>query len=417
MARLIHICPRYRPARGGVETVFERLCEHFAGMGHEVEVWTTDALTVRGLTVGGEPLAEPATEVLRGVRVRRFPARRWPAQRVVRTVAHLLPAGRQWHANTLRWTPWVPALDRACAVESRAVDVVHAAGLPYSSLLLAGERLASRTRARLVMSPFTHVAAAGAGAALMRRAYLSPFNLRILAAANIVVAQTDDERETLVQAGLKRDAVQVIGLGVDVERVSGGDRAAQRRRWGVPDDVMVIGHLANKSRDKGTLDLLEAMPAVWARHPDVRVVLAGTSMPSYMAHVARRPLDLRVIDLGPLGDDAHRDFLAAIDVFALPSYVESFGLAALEAAAAGAAVVVYAHGGPAAIWHDEVDGRLVPAGDIAALGTTLAALCADGPTRQRLAVAGGALAAAFTWNRVLLRAGEAYGLERAQVVN
>lgn len=410
MARLIHICPRYWPARGGVESVFERLCEHFAGAGHHVDVWTTDALTVRGLTARGEPTATPEVEVVRGVHVRRFRARRWPAQRVLRTVAHMLPAGRPWHANTLRWTPWVPTLDRACASAPVEADVVHAAGLPYSSLLLAGERLARRIGARWLVSPFTHVPAPGPAGRLMRRAYLSPFNIELLARADLVLAQTEAEHAMLVQAGVADAKVQVLGLGVDVARVAGGDRTAQRRRWGIGDHSVVVGHLANKSRDKGTVDLLEAMPAVWARLPEVRVVLAGTSMPSFADHVARQPLDARVIDLGPLGEPALRDFLSAIDVFAMPSVVESFGLAALEAASTGAAVVVYAHGGPAAIWTDGVDARVVATGDVAALSSAIADLCGDPLRRSRLAEGGRRRAHSFTWAQVFARADRAYGL-------
>ncbi len=415
MARLVHITPRYWPARGGLETVFERLCEHFAGEGHDVDVWTTDALTVRGLTRSGEPRERAEFETVRGVRVRRFPARRWPGMRVLRTLAHLAPAGRQWHANTLRWTPWVPSLDRASATETRSVDVVHAAGLPYSSLLLAGERLARRTRARWLVSPFTHVAAPGRAGRLMRRAYLSPFNVRLLASADVVFAQTDAERDVLVRAGIEAARVRILGLGVERLRVVGGDRAGQRSQWGMQPDTVVIGHLANKSRDKGTIDLLEAMPAVWSRHPQVRVVLAGTAMANFSAYVSRHPLDARVLDLGTLGEAGHRDFLAAIDVFAMPSYVESFGLAALEATSAGAAVVAYEHGGPAAIWQNDVDARLVPAGDVDALGGSLAELCGNAALRLRLATAGEALAAGFTWDRVLSRAAEAYGLGHAQV--
>ncbi len=410
MARLIHICPRYRPAIGGVELVFEHLCRHYAAAGHEVEVWTTDALTVRGLTRRGEPTAPASTDVLDGVRVRRFVPRCWPLQRVARTLAHALPGSTRWQATTCRWSPWVPGLDRACDSESGTVDVVHAAALPYSTLLHAATRLARRTGARLLISPFTHVPAPGDAGASMRRAYLSRLNVDLMASADVVCVQTVSEGTRLVAAGVPAARIRLTGVGVDIARVAGGDRDRQRGAWGIGPDAVVIGHLANKSRDKGTPDLLRVMPAVWARHPDVRVVLAGPAMASYGAHVAREPLDPRVTDLGMLGDAGVRDFMAAIDVFALPSRVESFGLAAMEAAATGSAVVAYAHGGPAELWRDGVDARLVPAGDLDALSTALAAVCGDATLRNALASAGAALADAQTWTRVFERAEDAYGI-------
>jgi hypothetical protein len=42
------------PARGGVESFFRRLSEHLASRGDNVEVWTTDASTVRAFTAAGD---------------------------------------------------------------------------------------------------------------------------------------------------------------------------------------------------------------------------------------------------------------------------------------------------------------------------------------------------------------------------
>src|ERR1017187_6020966 len=173
MPRIVHVCPRYLPALGGVETFFVRLSEAAAARGDVVSVWTTDASTVRGFTRTGEPRLAPGPERIHGVEVRRFPIRYWPAQRWTRTAAHLLPFDTRWKCQTLRWTPDVAAMTSEATRFTGHVDLVHAAGLPYSSLLFAGLRLAERTGAKLVMSPFNHVAPPGARGARMRRAYLS----------------------------------------------------------------------------------------------------------------------------------------------------------------------------------------------------------------------------------------------------
>src|SRR5262249_43059228 len=154
--------------------------EDLARRGHRVSVWTTNADTVAAFTArSGDPL-QPSRERIRGVDVHRFPIRHVPAQRYVRLLAHVLPFGMPLQCDTLRWTPWVPALTRAAVHQTEPVDLVHVAGLPYSSILLAGVLLAHQTGAPLVISPFTHVPPPGSLDRSIRRAYLSPLNIELL---------------------------------------------------------------------------------------------------------------------------------------------------------------------------------------------------------------------------------------------
>ena len=209
MASIVHICPRYAPARGGVEAYFSRLSDALVGRGDCVSVWTTDASTVRALTNRPPVRLPPFPDALDGVRLRRFPVRYFPAHRLLRTAAHLLPFGTRWRADTLRWTPLVPTMTKAAATTHERVDLVHVAALPYSSLIFAGVRLAEHTGARLIVSPFTHVPAPGRVGRLMRRAYLSPLNLSLLSRAHRLCAQTASEQRALVEAGLSADRIAV----------------------------------------------------------------------------------------------------------------------------------------------------------------------------------------------------------------
>lgn len=407
MAAIVHICPRYLPARGGVETFFARLSEALAADGHVVTVRTTDAATVRGFTSPREGRLTPSRETMHGVRVCRFPVRYVPAQRYVRTLAHGLPFGTRWNANTLRWTPWVPGLADLDATDRPAL--VHAAGLPYSSLLCAGVELAARARARLVMTPFTHLPPPGPSGSRMHAAYLSRLNLDLLARADRIFVQTDLERRTLAAAGLEPDKLVPVGLGVDPAECVGGDRSAARRQWGIAAESLVVGHLANKSWDKGTLDLLDAAERLWTRGIRFDLLLAGPEMPSFTARWREFALHEHVVNLGVLSPRELRAFYAALDVFALPSYVESFGISPLEAGLNGAAVMAYDHGGPSEIFKDGITARLVPVGNIAALAEAIEQVLTHACERTRLGEAARRLAATYTWDRALARVRHAYG--------
>ena len=408
MARIVHLCPRYAPARGGVESFFTQLSEALAGRGHDVSVWTTDALLVSAFQTPAGTRLPAGPETIGRVTVKRFPVRYVPFQKWTRTAAHPLPFGETWKCNTLRWTPWVPSMTAAAARDAGRVDLVHVAGLPYSSLIHAGVRLAERTGARLVITPFTHVPAPGRAGQAMRRAYLSPLNIGLLQRADVVFTQTALERRLLADAGVPDARLTLVGVGISPNEIDGGRRAYARRSWSIDEGTVVVGHLGNKSWDKGTLDLMSACDRLAKNGVNFRLVLAGPSMPGFEKRLSEMSHRGRVIDLPQLDEQERRDFFAAIDIFALPSYVESFGLSALEAAWCGAAVIAYDHGGPGEILRDGASARLVPVADIEGLVRGLTGLIEDAGLRRRLADGGRQTAMRHTWPEVLDRAIDAY---------
>jgi glycosyltransferase involved in cell wall biosynthesis len=152
----------------------------------------------------------------------------------------------------------------------------------------------------------------------------------------------------------------------------------------VAEGEVVVGHLANNSREKGTVDLLLAAQRAWRRGGRFTVVLAGPEMSNFRRFwTCYRPSD-RVVRLGVLSERQKRDFFAGIDAFALPSRSDSFGLVLLEAWVNGAPSVCYRAGGLAELIRDGEDGLLVDCGDLAALADALLRIAADGPLRRQL---------------------------------
>jgi len=117
----------------------------------------------------------------------------------------------------------------------------------------------------------------------------------------------------------------------------------------------------------------------------------------------------RVVRLGPLTDEQKRDFFAGIDVFALPSRSDSFGLVLLEAWANGVPNVAYRAGGIADVIRHGSDGLLAPCGDVDGLAAALGRLHSDPALRQRLATAGRErLPSDFRWEDKLAQVSDAY---------
>jgi glycosyltransferase-like protein len=141
----------------------------------------------------------------------------------------------------------------------------------------------------------------------------------------------------------------VIGNGVDAQRfavaasadpTATAAREGWRRRLG--PYVLAVGGIEPR---KGTLDLVEAYALLRPQHPDLALVVAGGETlfdyRDYRAAVDTRAAELGVqlTVLGPVDHDELPALVAAAQAFAFPSTKEGFGLAAMEALAAGVPLV------------------------------------------------------------------------------
>ncbi len=186
---------------------------------------------------------------------------------------------------------------------------------------------------------------------------------------------------------LPETPVEVIHNGVEVVRAPRGAeaRVEARRRLGLGDDALVVGHVGSFFPKKDHSTLLAAFARVVARHhADVRLVLVGSGPLEGPArsHVAGLDLAERVIFAGSRSDVV--ELLPALDVFVLSSTVEGLPVALLEAMAAGLPAVVTRVGGIPEAVEDGESGLLVPPHDPAALADAVLSLLADGLLRVRM---------------------------------
>jgi glycosyltransferase-like protein len=136
----------------------------------------------------------------------------------------------------------------------------------------------------------------------------------------------------------------VIPNGVAYERFANTDPTARARWTGqLGRYILTVGGIEPR---KGSLDLLEAYALLNAERPDVRLVVAGgETLFDYRDYRARwearaAELDVHPMILGTVPDSDLPSLVAAAGAFGFPSLKEGFGLAAMEALAAGTPLVV-----------------------------------------------------------------------------
>ena len=406
--RVAHFVQRYPPALGGSEAYFARLSRFLADQGDEVTVFTTTAIDLEAFWTTRGRCARPGADTEDGVRVRRYQLWRLPEHRRVLKALSLVPI-RPWQRLTLSCNPIAWGMWRDARRPERPFDLVHASAFPYGWPLECGFRLARRLGVPFLLTPFVHTGDPSDPRDRTRRAYTQPALMSLTQAAARVFVQTEVERDVLLEHGVSPEKIVLQGLGVDLRNCTGGDRKRARAEWRVRSDEIVIGHLANLSVEKGSVDLLRAALAAWEKGAAFRVVLAGPEMPNFRCYWERYPARGQVIRIGVLTDTQKRDFFSGIDVFALPSRSDSFGLVLLEAWANKVANVGYRAGGIAGLIRDGEDGLLVRCGDIRALARALDHLVVDHGLRRRLGEAGSKrLAREFCWEDKLALVRSAY---------
>lgn len=196
---------------------------------------------------------------------------------------------------------------------------------------------------------------------------------------------------TRAQLGVGHGLVLHDGLAVTSQRA---DRAAARAELGLAADAFVVAILGRISSWKGQDVLIRALadPALG----DAIALVAGDPWRGEehrLTELRRLAASLGVADrvrfAGFRADVAN--VYGSADIIAVPStQPDPLPNSALEAAAAGCCVVAADHGGLPEILSDGATGRLVAAGDPAALAAAIAQLRADPQQRERLGAAAAA---------------------------
>jgi glycosyltransferase involved in cell wall biosynthesis len=382
--RVAHFVQRYPPALGGSEAYFARLSRYLAANGDDVTVFTTTADALDAFWSPGAAVFPAGVSDEDGVEVRRYSlSHRFRGRRWLLKPLSLLPHAT-WKCLTISSNPFAWGMWRN---PDQAFDVVHATAFPYAFPIVCARRLARQLRVPFFLTPFLHLGDPLHPRDRTRRIYTSPSLMSLARSADAVFAQTPSERSALIEHGVAPQRIVLQGLGVDPAECNGGDRQRARKEWGANNEV-VIGHLANNSEEKGTNDLLRAAAILATNGLPIRIVLAGPHMPSFDRFWRGYACPQIVTRLGPLTRSQKRDFFAGIDVFALPSRSDSFGLVLLEAWVNGLPNVAYRAGGIADVVRDGQDGILAPCGNVEALTQDLQRLVADAPLRRRLGANG-----------------------------
>lgn len=154
---------------------------------------------------------------------------------------------------------------------------------------------------------------------------------------------------------LKRDKIIVLPDSILIP-------PRQPKKYG-QHKILFLGRLC---RAKGVKELLEAVPLLRVKFPDIKIYLGGIWEEKELKAYAEKYPE-QVILLGWITGEEKKNYLSACDVFVLPSYFEGQSVAILEAMAASCAVVAARTGGIPQMIEGGVTGIFIEPGNTESL--------------------------------------------------
>src|SRR4051794_15248221 len=335
LMRIVHVTDLFRPGFGGIELFVEDLALRQARAGHDVCVLTATAPR-------GEQDAGP-------VRVFRTPP----------SVLH----------------PLAPRPARMFALGGD-FDVVHA---HLSVLSLFATTVARWTdEAGIPTVNTVHSMWGGRRAVVRSVRSLADWDRATVGWTAVSHAAAAEMRDVLHPTA----EVQVVPNAVDVDWWRDGP---PRRTSERPVTFVTVMRLAGRKRPFALLAMLEQLRATVPATVPLRMLVIGDGPldARLRADLGARRLDRWVQLLGRRTREEIRALYAAADVYVSPAHQESFGLAALEARAAGLPVVAMRTGGVGEFVEPGLEGLLCH--DDADMTSAMAALAIDDALRSRIA--------------------------------
>jgi phosphatidylinositol alpha-mannosyltransferase len=194
---------------------------------------------------------------------------------------------------------------------------------------------------------------------------------------------------------LGTDAVEIPN-GVDVESFASAPPLDGYPRPG--KTVLFLGRYDEPR--KGMSVLLDALPRVAERFPDLQLLIVGRGDEDELRGEAGELAD-RLRFLGQVDDAAKASAMRSADVYCAPNTGgESFGIVLVEAMAARTPVVASDLDAFRRVLCDGDCGRLVPIDDGAALADALIDVLTDDALRDRYVSAGSAAVQRYDWSVV-----------------
>jgi len=241
--------------------------------------------------------------------------------------------------------PIARCIERHLSPYAAQADLVHNVRIGREAISYASFQVARKRDIPFVLTPVHHPRWVG----WRYRAYI-----KLYAMADIILALTNMEKQTLCKLGVSEERIFVTGIGPILAEQAYPERFLSENEI---DGPMIL-FLGQQYRYKGYREILRAAPLVWERVREAHFVFIGPAVGRSESDFGSQS-DRRVHYLGGVNLQTKTDALAACTLLCVPSRQESFGGVYVEAWSFGKPVIGCNIPAVAEVISDGTDGYLV----------------------------------------------------------
>ena len=211
--------------------------------------------------------------------------------------------------------------------------------------------------------------------------------------SDLLLSQNREDIATAVDSGICRaEKIEHLGNGIDISRfdpaaVAPEDLARLRIELGIPERSIVVGFVGRLVREKGILELYDAIRSLRNTHPRLRLLIIGpvdTDKSDALGTASAG--EYGIADITTFTGYRHDmpELYSLMNLLVLPSHREGLPRAPMEAAAMGVPTVATAIRGCREVVRPGENGYLVPVRDARALGEAIDRVLSDTALAARL---------------------------------
>lgn len=363
--KILCVTQRFNPAIGGAEQVAERFMD-FLSTRHEVTVYTTNALELDAFWKSD------------GIKVKDETQKDY----VVKRFDVVIPSkiGQNLHNSPFSYGmpgPFSPLMWNEILKTGNLYDLIIASGFPYNHVIPA--YLVSKMYKKPIISiPHIHLK--------FPEIYLTGFRLALLDSSDAIVVNTLKEKESLIQYKILEKKINVISPSIDPSSWQTSDGANLRSELGLDLSSIIVLFAGLTSPEKGIIDLIDAIKKLLDKNNKIHLLIIGPSTSSFTNYLNKQNEHTKknIHYLGTVSESKKKHIFNSVDIVALPSISESFGIIFLEGWICKKPVIGCRIEAVQELISDEIDGFLVNFGDVEELSTTIEKMINDPDLRKRL---------------------------------
>jgi len=372
---ILFLPTRYFPSISGAEFYLQRMAEILSKKyDYEVDVFTSNAIDFKALrNPKGKTInkKEKYHDMVNNLKINRFPVNyevlKEDQQRKIKNIDayKLLELSDDCLQELIENGPYLPDLiEHASRSANSDYKLIHATFFPYFNLVIS-LILGKMLDIPVIVTPFFHFS---------NPRYLEPALIEVLTKFDLIIACTSIEKRVIMnKTGISGEKIIVIPMGVDIEKFenapgSGVKNYCFKEKYFKKKEkkYKLVLYCGYKNYEKGALSVLKSIPLVLEKVKNVYFVFIGPSTMAYNREFSKvkKKDNVRIINLTPDNLTGYFDKkkIAAFkeaDLYLMPSRSDAFGIAFLEAWAAGKPVIGANIGATPHVINNNLDGFLV----------------------------------------------------------